>query len=196
MRKGLKLAGIALGIIILCAGLLLVKGRFSKVRPMIDGVPVVTAGELSRAFRDHPEQTEEKYLGKTLLISGMVRETGMSIYMTPNVMLADTEEGEVFVICVLPRADTGRLGQYKKGQRVIMSGRVYRFIQDDGRVVMKECVEVAPDNPDRLGLLTRRACGIPPNGRYHSVSFLFLFVKKAFLIACMTRKMSYYLCSA
>lgn len=143
-KKLLKPGAILLGIIVLVVAALLVRGRFSEPRPMVDGVPVMMAGELSRAFRDSREQAGEKYLGSTVLVSGIVRETGMSIYMTPNVMLSDTGEGPVYSICVLPRADTGRLGQYKKGQRVIMSGRVYRFIEDDGRVVMKECVEVVP----------------------------------------------------
>ena len=78
------------------------------------------------------------YLGKTVNINGVVVNTGISIYLTPNVMLSDKSDGSIYVICVLPRSDTGTLSGFKKGEQVSMTGRVYSS-KIEGGVVIKEC---------------------------------------------------------
>ncbi len=100
----------------------------------------VSAADLRQAFADDRDGAEKKYVGKTIRVTGVVVSTGMSIYLTPNVVLSDKEQGAVKVICVLPRIDTGKLSEFKPGQRVTMSGRGYRL--SDRGVVLKECKQV------------------------------------------------------
>ena len=91
-----------------------------------------------QTFQDGPEKAEQAFLGKTINISGIVVDTGISIYLTPNVRLSDKSEGSAYVVCVLPRSDTDTLSSYKKGERVAMTGRVYSHRAGE-RVVIKEC---------------------------------------------------------
>ncbi len=97
----------------------------------------VEAAALRQAFADDRSAAESRYIGKSITVTGIVLSTGMSIYLTPNVVLSDREKGEVKVICVLPRLDAGKLDDFKPGQRVTMTGRGYRL--SERGVVMKEC---------------------------------------------------------
>ena len=101
------------------------------------GAEVIESSELRKAFADDSKAAETRYLGKTILVNGIVLATGMSVYMTPNVTLSDREGGEVQVICVLPRLDAGKLADFTPGRRVTMSGKVYRL--SERGVVLKEC---------------------------------------------------------
>ena len=91
-----------------------------------------------QTFQDTPEKAGQTFLGKTIAIEGIVADTGISIYLTPNVRLSDKSGGEVYVICVLPRSDTDKLSSYRKNEHVTMTGRVYRS-KEGGNVVIKEC---------------------------------------------------------
>ena len=101
---------------------------------------VISAHELRKAFDDDKNAAEARYLGNTISVEGVVLSTGMSRYLTPNVVLSDREGGEVKAICVLPRLDANKLSDFKIGQTVTMSGRVYRL--SDRGVVLKECQAV------------------------------------------------------
>jgi len=101
-----------------------------------------TARELWRAFQDNMETAEQELIGKTVQIHGIVVDTGMSIYLTPNVKLSDTANGTIYVNCVLPRSDTVLLSDFSKGERVTMSGRVYRFSATNSSVVVKQSQRV------------------------------------------------------
>lgn len=94
--------------------------------------------EFWQKFEDDRPKAEAEFIGKTLNYTGVVVETGMSVYMTPNVRLSDGPDGRVYLICVLPRADVGELSDYKKGDRITMTGRVYSSKPGKG-VVIKEC---------------------------------------------------------
>ena len=96
------------------------------------------ARQLWQAFLDDHGKAEQTLVGKTIEISGIVVETGMSIYFTPNVRLSDAADGEILVVCVLPRSDVGLLADFKKGEKLVMSGRVYRLSPSSGAVVIKE----------------------------------------------------------
>jgi len=98
---------------------------------------VIAARDLRQAFADNYSAAEAQYIGKTVLVKGTVLSTGMSIYMTPTVMLSDRANGELHVICVLPRIDVNKLSDFKPGQSVTMSGRAYRL--SERGVVVKEC---------------------------------------------------------
>ena len=97
-----------------------------------------SAKDFWQKFEDDREKVKEEYIGKTVNVTGVVVETGMSIYLTPNVKLSDTPGGPAYLICVLPRADTGKLAEYNNGDHVTMTGRVYS--SNPGKaVVIKEC---------------------------------------------------------
>ena len=100
------------------------------------------ARQLWQAFNDDAQKTGQELLGKTVQISGIVVETGMSIYLTPNVRLSDAAGGKIYVTCVLPRKDTELLSNFKKGEKVTMSGRVYRFSSGNATVIDKESQKV------------------------------------------------------
>ena len=103
-----------------------------------EDLPTFSAGEFWQAFEDDRQKAEKEFIGKTMNFTGVVVETGMSIYLTPNVRLSDAVDGPIYLICVLPRADTATLSTYNTGDRVTMTGRVYRS-KSGGGVVIKEC---------------------------------------------------------
>ena len=121
----------------LLLGLVLLAGP-----PAASGAERITiaAHELRKAFADDQGAAEARYLGKTVLVKGIVLSTGMSKYLTPTILLSEREGGPVQVICVLPRLDAGKLSDFKPGQSVTMSGRVYRLSENG--VVLKECKAV------------------------------------------------------
>ena len=97
-----------------------------------------TAKDFWQKFEDDRPTAYEDYVGKTMSFTGVVVETGMSIYLTPNVRLSDTADGPIYLVCVLPRTDVGKLSEYEKGDHVTMIGRVYSG--NIGKaVVIKEC---------------------------------------------------------
>jgi len=106
-----------------------------------DEIPTITARDFWQEFEDDRPNAEAKYIGQTLSYTGIVVDTGISIYLTPNVMLSDSPDGRAYLICVLPRADVNKLSQFKKGEQVTMTGRVYRS-KAGGGVVIKECKRV------------------------------------------------------
>jgi cytochrome c-type biogenesis protein CcmE len=106
---------------------------------------VISPFDLRKASIDNLDAAKEQYLNKTVLIKGVVVSTGMSKYLTPNVML--TDQGAE-AICVLPYHGiaywnrNAQLSDFKEGQTVTMSGRVHNMTKD--RVVLKECKVVSP----------------------------------------------------
>ena len=103
-----------------------------------DAPETVSAREFWQKFEGDREKADAEYIGKTMNFIGVVVETGMSIYLTPNVKLSDSPDGPIYLICVLPRVDAGKLSEYTKGDEVTMTGRVYRS-KAGGGVVVKEC---------------------------------------------------------
>ena len=103
-----------------------------------DASKTVSAKEFWQEFETDREKADAEYIGKTMNFTGVVVETGMSIYLTPNVKLSDSPDGPSYLICVLPRADAGKLSEYTKGDKVTMTGRVYSS-KSGGSVVVKEC---------------------------------------------------------
>ena len=95
------------------------------------------ARDLWLAFKNDQSKAEQDIIGKTIKIQGVVVETGMSVYLTPNVRLSDNPNGVIYVTCVLPRSDTGLLSSFTRGESVTMQGRAYRF-SSSGYVVIKE----------------------------------------------------------
>ena len=89
-------------------------------------------------FEDDHEKANQTFIGKTIVISGIVVDTGISIYLTPNVRLSDKPEGNAYIVCVLPRSETDTLSSYTKGEHVTMTGRVYSSKAGE-RVVIKQC---------------------------------------------------------
>jgi len=100
------------------------------------------ARQLWQSFQDDQAKAEQELIGKTIQITGIVVETGMSIYLTPNVRLSNAADGTIYVSCVLPRADTGLLSSFNKGDHVTMSGRVHRLSPRTDAVVIKESKRV------------------------------------------------------
>lgn len=101
----------------------------------------VSAKDFWLEFEADREKAEARYVGRTMNFTGVVTDTGTSIYLTPNVMLSDGADGRTYLICVLPRADAGRLADFKKGDLVTMNGRVYRA-KAGGGVVIKESKKI------------------------------------------------------
>lgn len=98
------------------------------------------AAAIAAMAKEDGEALEAAYLGKRIAVSGVVTETGISIYATPYVRLSDREEGEAMAVCVLPRLDAAKLLSFKKGESVTLEGRLYRAGSE--RVVLKECVKI------------------------------------------------------
>ena len=98
--------------------------------------------QLWQVFQDDQARSEQIFLGKNVIIEGVVIDTGISIYLTPNVRLSDKPGGENYIVCVLPRGDADTLTSYKKDDSVIMTGRVYSSKAGGGRIVIKECQRV------------------------------------------------------
>lgn len=106
-----------------------------------DTPKTVNARDFWQAFQNDREKAEKAYIGETVNLSGIVVSTGISVYMTPNVMLSDQAGGTAYVVCVLPRTDAGKLSGFRLGQQVTMTGRVYRG-KAGGGIVVKECRQV------------------------------------------------------
>ena len=106
-----------------------------------DGIITISAKDFWLEFQNDKHTAESKYIGQTMNYTGVVVGTGISIYMTPNVMLSDNIDGSVYLICVLSRGDVDKLSQFKKGDTITMNGRVYRS-KTGGGVVIKECKQV------------------------------------------------------
>ena len=99
---------------------------------------VLEVQQFWKMFEDDQEKANQTFMGKTINISGIVVDTGISIYLTPNVRLSDKPEGNAYVVCVLPRSETDTLSSYKKGEHITMTGRVYSSRAGE-RVVIKQC---------------------------------------------------------
>lgn len=92
---------------------------------------VIASQDLGKAITDNPT-----LVGQVVQVQGVVHSTGISRYMTPNVMLSDSDGGMVHVICVLPYLDVAKLVDFKAGQSVIMTGRVLKLTERG--VLLKE----------------------------------------------------------
>jgi len=125
------------GFVVVCALMVWAPVIFGSVQE------VITPHDLLKAFIDNPDAAKAQYLGKVVQVKGIVISKGMSIYVTPNVMLSDHEEGTAQAICVLPRLDVGKLSDFTVGQSVTMSGKVYNM--SESRIVLKECKAVEYD---------------------------------------------------
>ena len=96
---------------------------------------------LWQEFRNNQQAAANKYFTRTVTVSGVVVEAAMSIYATPAIRLSDVKAGEVYVICVLPRADMRKLSDFKPGERATLIGTVRH--NNSGPIVIKECRSVA-----------------------------------------------------
>jgi len=97
---------------------------------------LTTPGTLWKAYQTNPEKFVENHTGTKINIEATVEDTHISIYLTPVVSLVD-KNGEVpKVICVLPRTDTPKLSNYKKGEKVKMTGNFYAAHE---KIVIKQC---------------------------------------------------------
>ncbi|MDL2263057.1 OB-fold putative lipoprotein [Synergistaceae bacterium OttesenSCG-928-I11] len=114
---------------------------FAQIAFSETGIQTIGAKNFWQEFEDDREKAEAKYIGQTLNFTGVVTGTGISIYLTPNVMLSDSPNGRTHLVCVLPRADVGKLSEFKKGEQATLMGRVYRS-KSGGSVVIKECRRV------------------------------------------------------
>ena len=92
---------------------------------------VIESQNLRKAITD-----DSGLIGQIVQVKGIVLSTGISRFMTPNVMLSDSDGGPVQVICVLPRLDAGKLSDFKPGQSVTMAGRVLKVTERG--VLLKE----------------------------------------------------------
>jgi hypothetical protein len=96
-----------------------------------------TPASLWEAFQAEPDAFRQKHSGGKITISAVVANTNISIYLTPVVSLVDKTGDEIKVICVLPRADTGKLSSFKQGEKVKMTGNFYAAKED--KIVIKQC---------------------------------------------------------
>jgi hypothetical protein len=103
------------------------------------------ARALWQAFQADQRGAADTYFTRQVTVSGVVVETGMSIYATPNVKLSDAQGGDVYVICVLPRADAFKLSDFTIGERASLVGTVRH--NNKGAVVIKECRAATHGDP-------------------------------------------------
>ena len=97
---------------------------------------------LWQEFQDNQQAAADKYFTHDVTVSGVVVKAAMSIYATPAIQLSDVKAGEAYVICVLPRADTLKLSDFKPGERATLIGTVRH--NNKGVVVIKSCRAVTP----------------------------------------------------
>jgi len=106
--------------------------------PSVFANELTTPGALWASFQANPDAFREKHSGTKINVSGVVADTHISIYLTPVVSLVDKVGEESKVICVLPnRSDASKLSNYKKGERVKMTGNFYAAREE--KIVIKQC---------------------------------------------------------
>jgi len=96
-----------------------------------------TPSALWSAFQADPDAFRQAHAERSITISAVVADTHISRYLTPVVSLVDKIQDEVRVICVLPRADTHKLSDFKKGDRIMITGN-FRAAREE-RIVIKQC---------------------------------------------------------
>ena len=98
--------------------------------------PEVDLKDFSLSFTSDSDKTYDRYVYTYITVKGIVTEAAVSRYATPAVSISDKENGEVYVVCVLPRADFPKLSSFKKGDEVKVTGMVYGRKE---RLVIKQC---------------------------------------------------------
>ena len=96
---------------------------------------------LWQEFQDNQQAAADKYFTREATVSGVVVEAAMSVYATPAIRLSDVKDGNIYVICVLPRADMLKLSDFKPGERATLIGTVRH--NNSGIVVIKDCRKIA-----------------------------------------------------
>lgn len=94
------------------------------------------------AFEKDPNEALRLYAGKDIIVEGYVVASGPSVYMTPKVELSDSENGQSYAACILPRSDFFRLPSFTKGKKVRLAGNCRGLTFDGTMVLLKECVAV------------------------------------------------------
>ena len=105
--------------------------------PMAFANEPITTSSLWEAFQAEPDAFREKYSGKQITISAIVDDTYISRYLTPVVQVVDKIGDEARVSCVLPRSDVGKFSNFKKGEKVKITGNFYSA--RESRIVIKQC---------------------------------------------------------
>lgn len=126
--------------LLLCCAAAFVKPSFSEqTNPAVKDVFTVYNELMSQEYK--PEFDDP------ITVTGIVTETGISIYATPYINLSNEKNGTVYATCVLPRTDALKLKEFKKGEKVILQGNFYAFRD---KAVIKKCKKIEmPDNDSR-----------------------------------------------
>jgi len=96
----------------------------------------ITAIALYDEFEENQVAAEQKYKGKTLIVSGTVDSIGTDILNTPYVSLRSSNEFLTAVQCMFDRSDSNALVSLKKDQKIKLSGTVSSKLL---HVIMKNC---------------------------------------------------------
>lgn len=80
------------------------------------------------------------YADKPVVVKGIATYIGPDVYGLPSIELSDTPDGKSYVLCVLPFNDFFKLGDFKAGQELTVSGEFRRGSVDGKIVVLKQCV--------------------------------------------------------
>ena len=105
--------------------------------PTVFADELVTVPSLLEEFQSDSDAFREKHIGNKVTISAVVADTHISIYLTPVVSLVEKVGDEAKIICVLPRLEANKLSNFKKGQKVTMSGTLYAAREE--KIVIKQC---------------------------------------------------------
>jgi len=95
-----------------------------------------TAIALYDEFEENQVAAEQKYKGKTIIVSGTIDSIGTDILNTPYVSLRSSNEFITAVQCMFDRSDSDTLVSLKKDQKIKLSGTSpSKLLQ----VIMRNC---------------------------------------------------------
>ncbi|MCL2799518.1 MAG: hypothetical protein FWD54_04525 [Endomicrobia bacterium] len=113
---------------------------FTMAAPCIYGEQKSDPIPIDSLFNDLKAGTISFEFDDPVTVTGYVLETGISKYLTPYVSLSNEKGGRQYAVCVLPRADSLKLKDFAKDEKVVIEGSFYAFRED--KVVIKKCRKI------------------------------------------------------
>lgn len=100
---------------------------------------VVTASVLTREYEANEVAADQKFMGKTVEVTGVVDSIAKDILNTPYVTLEGNRQYGTRVQCMFNKGDEAKLATLSKGQKIklvgtVKSGKLFNVLVDDCRL--------------------------------------------------------------
>lgn len=95
----------------------------------------VSASKLLSDYEANEVAADETYKGKSVQISGTIKNIGKDILDTPYVTL-ESDNPILSVQCMFDKSDNAKLAKLSQNQKIMLTGRVSGKL---GNVLLKEC---------------------------------------------------------